>query len=361
MQMKKDGSTYAPKGKPCPVCGEGDFPVGVIGLDHGHIYGMCNGLTEAGAEIALVYDPDPAKVDRFLAVFPSARRAASREEVLESPVKLIASAAVAADRCDLGILAMEQGKDYFADKPSLTTRDQLARARQACTETGRRFFTYFSERLHVEASVYAQQLLEAGTIGRVVQVMGWGPHRLDAPHRPDWFFDPDRYGGILMDIGCHQIEQLLFFGGARDGVIRQSRVGNYAHPDHPEFQDFGDATLECANGVTGYFRVDWFTPDGLGAWGDGRTLIIGTEGYIEIRKYIDPANSPEGDHVYWVTGEGEHHECVSGKCGFPFFGKMIRDCLEGTDTAMDQEYIFRVLELALDAQEQAARVSYREE
>lgn len=361
MQIKKDGSTYAPKGKSCPVCQPGEFPVGVIGLDHGHIYGMCNGLTEAGAEIALVYDPDPAKVEKFQAAFPTARRAESPREVLESPVRLIASAAIAADRCSIGIQAMDHGKDFFADKPPLTTREQLAAARKAVERTGKHYYTYFSERLHVEASVYAQKLLEEGAIGRVVQVMGWGPHRMDAPHRPGWFFEPEQYGGIITDIGCHQIEQLIFFAGARDGVIRQSRIGNYAHPDYPRFQDFGDATLECDNGVTGYFRVDWFTPDGLGAWGDGRTLIIGTEGYIEIRKYIDVANDPEGDHVYWVNGEGEHHECVSGKCGFPFFGKMIRDCLDGTHNAMDQEYIFRIMELALDAQEQAVRVSYKED
>ena len=44
-------------------------------------------------------------------------------------------------------------------------------------ETGQKYFCYFSERLHVEGSVYAQQLLEQGKIGKVVQVMGWGPHR----------------------------------------------------------------------------------------------------------------------------------------------------------------------------------------
>lgn len=358
MQEKRDGSTYAPKGKACPVCAPGTFPVGVIGLDHGHIYGMCNGLSEAGADIAWVYDPDPEKVAKFRQAFPQAQAAQSREEVLQAPVRLIASAAVAADRCGIGLEAMRHGKDFFADKPPLTTREQLAQARRTVAETGRKFFTYFSERLHVEASVYAEQLLRAGTIGRVVQVMGWGPHRLDAASRPDWFFDEDRYGGILVDIGCHQIEQLVFFAGAQDATILQSRIGNYTHGQYPKFQDFGDAMLQCDNGVSAYFRVDWFTPNGLGAWGDGRTLIIGTDGYIEIRKYIDVANSAEGDHVYWVDQTGEHHRCVSGECGFPFFGRMIRDCLDRTETAMSQEHIFRMMELALEAQERALHVHY---
>lgn len=175
MQEKKDGSTYAPKGKASAVCAPGEFPVGVIGLDHGHIYGMCNGLSEAGAEIVLVYDPDPAKVAKFRESFPNAEIAASKEEVLNSSVKLIACAAVSADRCGIGVEAMEHGKDFFADKPSITTFEQLAAARECTARTGRKFLTYFSERLHVEASVYAEQLLTEGAIGRVVQVMGWGP------------------------------------------------------------------------------------------------------------------------------------------------------------------------------------------
>ncbi len=356
MQEKMDGGTYAPKGKAAAVCRPGEFPVGVIGLDHGHIYGMCNGLSEAGAEIAYVYDPDPEKVEQFLAAFPGAKPCGSREEVLEAPVRLIASAAVPADRAGVGIEAMRHGKDFFGDKPPITTRKQLAEVRKTAASTGRRFFVYFSERLHVEASVYAEELLQKGTIGRVVQVMGWGPHRLNEGTRPAWFFDEERYGGILVDIGCHQIEQLLRFSGAENAEIVTSRIGNYAHKQYEKFQDFGDCTLQCSNGVAGYFRVDWFTPDGLGAWGDGRTLIIGTDGYIEIRKYIDIASDPEGDHVYWADREGEHHVCASGRCGFPFFGRMIRDCLDGTQNAMRQDYIFRVMELALDAQEKAVRI-----
>lgn len=360
MQEKKDGSTYAPKGKLCAVCQPGEFPVGVIGLDHGHIYGMCNGLTEAGASIACVYDPDPEKVKKFVQTFPQAKVCASQEEVLCAPVKLIASAAIAKDRCGIGIAAMQHGKDFFGDKPPITTPQQLAQARQTAAQTGRRFFIYFSERLHVEASVYAEQLLREGAIGKVVQVMGWGPHRMSEDTRPQWFFNDKEYGGILVDIGCHQIEQLLFFAGADNAVVTKSRIGNYAHPKYKDFQDFGDCMLQCSNGVTGYFRVDWFTPDGLGAWGDGRTLIIGTDGYIEIRKYIDVANSPEGDHVYLVNQKGEQHFCVSGKCGFPFFGKLIRDCLDGTQTAMPQDYIFRVMELAIEAQNTAEYVQYKE-
>lgn len=351
MQKKNDGATYAPKGKAAPVVGHGEFRVGVIGLDHGHIYGMCNGLMEAGADIVMVWDSDDAKVKSFRSVFKTATKAETMEQVLSSDVDMIACASVASDRAAIGIKTMQSNKHFFADKPSVTTLEDLERLRELCGTTGKRFFTYFSERLHVEASVLAEQLIKEGKIGRVIHVSGFGPHRVGPVEaRPDWFWDPARYGGIINDIGCHQIEQLTFFSGASDGLVTQSRIGNYNHKDHPEFQDFGDATLEFDNGVTGYFRVDWFTPDGLGAWGDGRTIIIGTDGYMEIRKYIDVANSPEGDHVYYVDREGEHHICASGKVGFPFFGKMIKDCINGTESAMKQSYIFRVMEMSIIAQ-----------
>ncbi|MCL2851504.1 MAG: Gfo/Idh/MocA family oxidoreductase [Defluviitaleaceae bacterium] len=356
MQAKADGQNYAPKGKSEPVVGPGEFKVAAVGLDHGHIYGMCNGLSEAGADIVMVYDQDPAKVEEFQKKFPSAVAARSEQEVMESDVKLVAGAAVPAERCAIGLRAMAHGKDYFADKPPLTTREQLRQARDAVQSTGRKFGVYYSERLHVEAAVYAEQIIAQGAIGRVVSVSGFGPHRLNAGSRPAWFFEPERYGGILVDIGCHQIEQILFFSGAQDAEIVSSRAANYNLKSYAAFQDYGDATLTCDNGVAGYFRVDWFTPSGLGAWGDGRTTIIGTDGYIELRKYLDIANDPDGDHVYMVNHEGEHHFRASGQCGFPFFGRFIRDCLDRTEIAMSQRHAFRVMELALDAHEKAIKL-----
>jgi predicted dehydrogenase len=354
MQEKKDGQNYAPQGKSEPVVAPGEFPVGVIGLDHGHIYGMCNGLSEAGADIALVWDPDPEKILAFQKAYPEVRIAASMDEVLRNgEIRLIASAAVPEDRCDIGIAVMESGHDFFADKPPLITREQLRKAKAAVARTGRKYGVYYSERLHVEAAVYAGNLVEQGAVGKVVQVMGWGPHRASPASRPEWFFDKNRYGGILVDIGCHQIEQILAYAGAKNAKITNSRVANFNHGLYPRFEDFGEVSLICDNGVAGYFRVDWFTPAGLGAWGDGRTIILGTDGYIEIRKYLNVATEAEGDHVFLVDQEGERHIKVAGTCGFPFFGRFIRDCIHRTETAMTQELAFTAVELAIEAQEMA--------
>ena len=356
--MQGDGMNYAPKGKPNPVVKPGEFVFSVIGLDHGHIYGMCNGLVEAGATLKFVYDPDPAKVAQFQKAYPQAVAAQSEAQVLEDAhTRLIAGAAVTSERCALGLRAMAAGKDYFTDKAPLTTLEQLAEAKAMVETTGKKYMVYYSERLHVEGAVFAGQLIERGAIGRVLQVIGLGPHRLNAQSRPAWFFQKEKYGGILCDIGSHQIEQYLYYAGAKDATVVASQIANHNHPDYPELDDFGDAMLAGDNGTTNYFRVDWFTPNGLRTWGDGRTLILGTEGYIEQRKYINIANEPaSGNHVFLVNGKSEQHFEVTGQVGYPFFGALILDCMNRTENAMTQAHAFKAAELCVKAQRAAKKV-----
>jgi predicted dehydrogenase len=360
MAKESEGMNFAPKGKPRPVVGRGEFTFAAIGLDHGHIYGMCNGLIEAGAALKSVYDPDPRKVEAFCREFPGTARARGEEEILDDPqVRLVAGAAVTSERCALGLRVMSAGKDYFTDKAPLTTLEQLEAARAKVRETGKKYMVYYSERLHVESAVFAGELIAQGAIGRVIQVLGLGPHRMGHPStRPGWFFKKEQYGGILCDIGSHQIEQFLFYAGLKDATVTHSRIGNYNHPDYPELDDFGDASLVGDNGATQYFRVDWFTPDGLQTWGDGRSFILGTEGFIEQRKYVNLGlKDSGGNHLYLANGREERYYNVTGKVGYPYFGQLILDCLNRTENAMTQDHAFKAAELSIKAQMQAIRVA----
>jgi predicted dehydrogenase len=346
-----DGMTYAPKGKPQAVVKKNDFKIAAVALEHGHIYGMCNGLTEAGATLTWVYDADPQKVSAFQKRFPDVKVAKSLEQILADPdIKLVAAAAIPSNRAALGLQVMAAGKDYFTDKCPLTTLAQLEQVRDVVKQSKQKYMVYYSERLHVECAVYAGRLIREGVIGRVLQVLGLGPHRLNARQRPNWFFEKENYGGILCDIGSHQIEQFLFFSGAQDAAVNYARVANYAHPDYPGLEDFGEANLVADNGASNYFRVDWFTPNGLSTWGDGRTVILGTEGYIELRKYTDIARDKSSDHLYLVTQQGEQHLSLAGQVGYPFFGELILDCLERTENAMTQAHALKAAELCLKAQ-----------
>lgn len=359
--QRKDGQMYAPVGKAALVCKPGEFLVGVIGLDHGHIYGMCNGLVEAGAVVSHVYDPDPNKVAAFVKAFPSAEVVTSDSAIYDNPaIDLVATAAIPSDRSSIAVKALMSAKHAFCDKPAMTTFDQLEAVRTAVRLSGKRMGIYFSERLHVEASTYADNLIAEGAIGKVVQTIVLGPHRLNKSSRPTWFFEKEKFGGILTDIGSHQIDQILHYGGSQHAKVLCSKVGNYHNPDYPEFDDFGDANLLCDNGTTGYFRVDWLTADGLRAWGDGRTIILGTEGHIELRKYVDLGRMDTPNMVYMANAKGEFCFDANNTVGFLFFGRFIRDCIDGTELSIGQEYTLHVMELALSAQQQAARIVQEE-
>ena len=343
---------------PKPVVRPGEFVFSAMHLDHAHIIGMCGALRDAGATLKSVYDPDPAKVADFCRSFPGTRPAASEREILDDPeVRMVAAAAVTCERADLGIRVMAAGKDYFTDKAPMTSLKQLKEARERVRQTGRKYMCYYAERLHTHSGIFAERLIRAGAIGRVLCMQGFGPHRLNPGIRPAWFFEKEKYGGILCDIGSHQIEQFLQFSGETDAEVQLSRVANYNHPQYPGLEDFGDCCVLGKNGTAFYFRVDWFTPDGLREWGDSRTFVVGTEGTLELRKTIDPA-VPEKtrDIVILVNGEEERRFLTDGKVGCPFFGDLILDCLNRTENAMTQEHCFKAAELGVIAQEKAVRI-----
>ncbi len=355
--LEKNGQEYLRGKKAGPVVSPGEFVFSAVHLDHSHIYGMTRGLIEAGGMLKSVWDPDTKRRADFLRAFPGTAEARSEEEILDDPeVRLVAGAAVTNERCALGLRVMAAGKDYFTDKAPMTTLSQLDAACEAVRRTGRKYMVYYSERLHVECAVLAGMLIEDGLIGRVLSVSGFGPHRIGGREgRPAWFWRREPSGGILCDIGSHQIEQYLYYAGEEDAAIASARIANYAHQETPEFDDFGDCALTGKNGTTNYFRVDWFTPDGLRTWGDGRTLILGTKGYIEMRKFIDvAADRAEGNHLFLVNGDGEQKIRAAGVTGFPFFGDLILDCLERTERAMTQEHAFKAAELSIRAQSMAA-------
>jgi predicted dehydrogenase len=322
---------------------------GVIGLNHNHIYGMTDLLLDAGGELAACFASEPELVAEFTQRYPQARLARGAAAILEdSSIELIASASIPNERASLGISAMRHGKDYLVDKPGFTTLDQLAEARAVQRETGRIYSVCYSERLQNRATVRAGELVRSGAIGRPLQTVGLGPHRLNAATRPGWFFERARYGGILNDIGSHQADQFLFFTDSTSAEVVASQVGNLAHHEYPELEDFGDMLLR-GDGGSGYVRVDWFTPDGLGTWGDGRLTILGTDGFIELRKYIDLAGRPGGDHLFLVDKQQTRYiDCRDTE--LPFGRQLLNDVRGRTETAMTQAHVFLASELALHAQ-----------
>jgi predicted dehydrogenase len=200
-------------------------------------------------------------------------------------------------------------------------------------------------------------MVKAGAIGKVIQTIGLGPHRMNSATRPAWFFDRKFFGGIITDIGSHQFDQFLFLTNSDSADIASSQVGNAAHPQYPRFEDFGDVMIR-GNGGVGYFRVDWFTPDGLKTWGDGRLTILGTEGYMEIRKNIDIAGREGGSHLFLVNGKDTQYIDCS-QVELPYGRQLVDDVINRTETAMTQYQCFLATELALKAQKKAQKIIFK--
>jgi predicted dehydrogenase len=328
-----------------------------IGMNHGHVNGQCQALMRAGGQLVSFYAKEPELAAAFGKLFPNAKLAKSEQEILDDKsIQLVTSAAIASERAPLGIRVMRAGKDFLSDKPAMTTLQQLAEVRKVQAETKRIYSVMYSERHENRATVRAGELVQAGAIGKVIQTVGLGPHReIQGTPRPDWFYRKEQYGGILTDIASHQFDQFLFFTNSTEAKIVASQVGNLHHPDKPGLEDFGDCMVR-GNGGTGYIRVDWFTPKGLATWGDGRLTILGTDGYIEVRKNIDIASGREGgSHLYLVDQkETKYIDCKDAK--LPFAGKLIDDVLNRTETSMTQKHTFLAMQLALEAEANAQRL-----
>ena len=324
----------------------------VNGLDHVHINFITDSLRRGGGELAAVHSANASALAAFERRYPGVKVARSEDEILnDESIQVVGSASIPDLRAPLGIRAMRHGKDFLGDKPAITTLQQLAEVRRAIKETGRIFGILYSERLQVRASVHAGELVKSGAIGRVVQTINIAPHQLNERSRPDWFWDPARYGGILCDIGSHQADEFVYYTGSTTAEVVASQVANVNHPHRPKFQDFGDMMLR-GNGGFGYVRVDWFTPNGLGTWGDGRQFILGTDGYIELRKYVDIAGRPRGNHLFIVDRKQTRYVDCSN-VALPFGEQVVADVVNRTHTAQDQEQALLATELALEAQKNA--------
>jgi predicted dehydrogenase len=335
----------------------------VCGMSHDHIYGMVGAVQRGGGVLVAAYGSEPDKLAAFRKRFPNAKIVATEDEIVHDPsIQLVLSSKIPNERAALGVRVMKAGKDYLSDKPGITTLQQLDEVRKTMAETKRKYAIMYSERLEVPAAVKAGELVQAGAIGRVIQTINIAPHQIHQGQgdngggsgRPDWFWNPDQYGGILTDIGSHQVDQFLFYTGSTEAEVVASQVSNVAHPDHPRFQDFGDMMLRGNRGM-GYVRLDWFTPDGLGTWGDGRLFILGTEGYIEVRKYTNVAVSKAGNNLFLVDQkQARYMDC--SQVPLPFGPQFVADIVNRTHVAQDPTQCLFAAELVIKAQMKAAQV-----
>jgi predicted dehydrogenase len=296
----------------------------------------------------------PLTLKEFNKKYPNIKRVKNKSDILkDNSIDMVLISSIPKDRADLSIEVLNSGKDVMVDKPGCITLNQLEDLKRTVKKTGKIWSVNFSERFHVAAVAKAEDLVAEGKIGKVKQTIGTGPHRQGNYERPDWFYDRQSYGGIITDIGSHQIHQFLVFTNSNEAKINHALVENTTKLDKPGFQDFGEVNL-TGNQGHGYIRLDWFTPDALPTWGDGRLLILGDKGYIEIRKYTDLAKSNTGNHLYYANNEEvKYIDCSNVQ--LPYFRNLISDVLNRSETACSQELTYLTMELAIKAQELAEK------
>jgi predicted dehydrogenase len=337
----------------------------VCGMSHDHIYGMIGAIQRGGGVLVAAWAGEPDKLAGFKKRFPDVKIAATQDEIINDPnIQLVLSSQIASERAGIGIRAMRHGKDFLSDKPGITTLEDLAAVRKTIAETKKTYAIMYSERLEVKAAVKAGELVQAGAIGRVIQTINIAPHQIEqragdaggGSSRPEWFWNPKQYGGILCDIGSHQVDQFLYYTGSTEAEVAESQIANVNHPQRPQFQDFGDMVLRGNRG-TGYVRLDWFTPDGLGTWGDGRLFILGTEGYIEVRKYTNVAVGKQGNNLFIVDQkQARYIDC--NNLSLPFGPQFVADIVNRTHIAQDQTQCLLAAELVIKAQKSAKLVTF---
>ena len=331
---------------------------GVIGADHNHIYIMTKHMIAAGGVFKGWWTRgEPIRSSGTADPLPASGRIADYRTLLSDPdIELILIGAMPNERASFAVEAMQAGKDVMVDKPGATTLEDLQRLRDCIAETGRIWSVSFSERYWVSAVIKAAEIVAQGTIGQVIHTVGLGPHRGLLDRRPPWFFEPEASGGILNDLASHQIDHFVFFTGSTDAQVVSANVGNFTCPDHPRFEDFGEVLLQSER-ASGYARVDWLTPDAQPYFGDNRLIVLGTEGMLEVRKYVDVGGKPGADHLLVVHGGvSERVDCSNVPLRYP--SDIACDVRERSAMAERPGHSFLVTELAIRAQTMARRTGH---
>ncbi len=324
--------------------------IALVGADHNHLYEIVDRLVKAGAT-AVAHTAEGQFVEHYSGWQADSVETSFDDVLADDSIDVIVTAAIPNRRASIALAAIAAGKHVVSDKPGLTTMDQLDAVRSAVADRpGRPWTVLFTERYQNRAINEAVRLARAGAVGSIVHVVGAGPHTMWAKRRPAWFWDPEATGGILVDIGSHQVDQFMAVTGsaAAEVAIVASAVGNVASADHPAMQDIGSMTL-VARGIVGDHRLDYLTARGLGTWGDCRLTIVGTEGTIEARANVDVAGSEGAEHLIVVDADGTRRVDVSGVV-VDWGEQLLADLADDGERLMTQQHAIDVTDVCLRAQ-----------
>lgn len=255
-----------------------------IGFAHGHIDSVVRGFRAMpGVELVGIWDADPHRLaDRQAKLGVPAF--ADYREMLDATKPHFA--AVCPANCDKGDVIAEcaaRGVHVFADKPLVIRRPDLEKAETAVRRSGIEAWAYLTLRYSPPFYTIAQRIA-GGEIGEVVSVYAAGPHKLNLPMRTREMLDADLNGGVLVDLGSHDIDLARWYIG-REPVDVVATMACRRFTQVPNFYDTAQAFFRFEGNIPAYIEESWLQPDA--SRGDRRCLVVGTQGTLEYRACDD--------------------------------------------------------------------------
>lgn len=329
----------------------------VVGLNHNHVYAILSALLSVhDVELAAVVAAEDDLVTQFHTQYPDVPRRDWPQVLADSSIELVACVAINADRGPLAVEALQAGKHVLVDKPAVTTLADLEAVEAAVAGSRKRWFVSYNERLGSPPHERLRELMQSGTLGRIATFVGLGGHRLAPATRAPWTYDRQKYGGIINDVGSHQIELFRWLTGEQIVEFR-SRIGNLGTPEHPDFEDFGDVSFQSERGIAGYVQLHWLTPEPWVFTGDRRQFVVGTKGSAEVRGVANLGVPDESPVLVSTVMGGPTEVFVSPGFHNGWAEAMIADIREGKDRWMPQQFAFDSVRTVLKMEAEAQWIS----
>ena len=265
-----------------------EIKIAMAGLAHGHgIAFLDSALKFDGVSVVGFYDDEnPLSAQEASKTFNAPVYNDLDELLQKSGANTLLTAAINSSKADIIVKAVEAGLHIISDKPLVTKMDDLNRITDALEKNKNvKLYLMLSER-YSPVLVTTKNLIDAGEIGQVVNIINMRPHRLRPQGRPAWMFDSKQYGGILNDIGVHDIDIAVWLSGCEVDKILAASVSNKRFNEFDDFDDNGEAMLRLKNGCIVFILESWLTPEKYPHHGEMKFIVHGTKGQITV----DPQN-----------------------------------------------------------------------
>jgi inositol 2-dehydrogenase len=249
--------------------------VGLIGVGRmGMIYAQDLVYRVPGANLAAASDIDPT-VEGAVKELGVPKWYQHYQDLIADPqVDAIVIVTPTSIHCEMALEAAKAGKAIFCEKPLSISLDEASATARAIADSGVFFHMGFMRRFDSGYRV-AKEKLDRGMIGKPVAFKASSRD----PFRPSLeYLDPRHSGGMIIDMGIHDIDLARWLMGEIKSVYAIGGVLSY--PEVSEVGDIDNAiiTLTFESGALGVIDI---TRKGVYGY-DIRTEILGTEGTLKI-------------------------------------------------------------------------------